>query len=200
MKVTTLSHWIWLSVAILLPFAWALQGEDTHIAGKDDIRSLQSRAPVLPDGWGSAGCFRDSAFLPTIYDYYTTSSRNTPESCIATCSSQGYRFAGLERGRQCWCGNALRRPVQVNSSQCNERCPGDRSQTCGATRRLQVYQFAPPPPIPEGWSPRGCFTDSIAYRALPSSFTSTASNTPATCLARCRSRGFAYAGLEYGVC
>jgi WSC domain len=60
-----------------------------------------------------------------------------------------YQYAGVEYGRECWCGNSLNfngnpgaTPGQnVSDSQCNFECPGNSSEFCGAGVRLNLYWF-----------------------------------------------------------
>ncbi|KAH7368772.1 WSC domain-containing protein [Plectosphaerella cucumerina] len=69
--------------------------------------------------------------------------------CIATC--EGSNFAGVEYGRECWCGERLNvegdppaegvaRPGELlEDAECGFACPGDGSQFCGAGVRMSVY-------------------------------------------------------------
>lgn len=45
---------------------------------------------------------------------------------------------------------------------------------------------------------QGCYTDSASSRALASYTTQSSTNTPANCISTCTSRGYSYAGVEYG--
>ncbi|KAL8699377.1 MAG: hypothetical protein Q9201_006035 [Fulgogasparrea decipioides] len=52
-----------------------------------------------------------------------------------------YNYAGIEYGRECWCGDALA-PSSAQAtaeSQCNKKCPGDATEICGAGNRLTLY-------------------------------------------------------------
>ncbi|KAH6691360.1 WSC domain-containing protein [Plectosphaerella plurivora] len=69
--------------------------------------------------------------------------------CIATC--EGSNYAGVEYGRECWCGERLNiegdkpaegvaRPGEVlEDAECGFTCPGDGSQFCGAGVKMSVY-------------------------------------------------------------
>lgn len=67
--------------------------------------------------------------------------------CLAVCAP--YRYAGVEYGRECWCGNALNLAgnagatpgANVSDAQCNFPCPGNSSEFCGAGNRLNLYYF-----------------------------------------------------------
>jgi hypothetical protein len=50
------------------------------------------------------------------------------------------------------------------------------------------------------WQRLGCFTDSSSTRALANGFySSTTTNSPASCLTNCANLGYKLAGLEFGV-
>lgn len=87
-------------------------------------------------------------------------------------------------------------------------CSGDSSQLCGGTWAIEIYQSSSSTAtttsstttttaVAPTWSPLGCFTDA-GSRALNGASTSSSSNTPASCISYCNSRGFTLAGMEYG--
>jgi len=69
------------------------------------------------------------------------------ETCLAQCYA--YRFAGVEYGSECWCGDTLNlagdgvattTPGQnVTSSECEFTCPGNATEFCGAGLRMSLY-------------------------------------------------------------
>ena len=50
-----------------------------------------------------------------------------------------FRYAGVENGDACHCGNADDKFIPTDPKECNIPCPGDPSQFCGSSWRLQVY-------------------------------------------------------------
>ncbi|KAL8689037.1 MAG: hypothetical protein Q9218_005195 [Villophora microphyllina] len=74
--------------------------------------------------------------LPTLA---LASDSMTVELCLSKCYN--YQYAGIEYGRECWCGNTLASTsAQATAeSQCNKKCPGDNSEICGAGLRLTLY-------------------------------------------------------------
>ena len=67
-------------------------------------------------------------------------SSNTPEFCINACKEKGFKFAGVEWGKQCFCGNT--EPAvdkKVPGTECNMVCPGDSSILCGASWRMNIF-------------------------------------------------------------
>ncbi|KAF4813178.1 WSC domain-containing protein 2 [Colletotrichum siamense] len=69
----------------------------------------------------------------------------TINKCLSACSDKLY--AGVEYGRECWCGNSLNyggsggttMAANVSSSDCSFKCPGNSTQFCGAGVRLNLY-------------------------------------------------------------
>ena len=76
----------------------------------------------------------------------------TVQTCFSLCYQQGFKFAGLQDGSQCFCGDAYGRYGSAVGA-CNTPCAGDPSQSCGGTNANHVYEFvttqvndAPPTP------------------------------------------------------
>lgn len=53
--------------------------------------------------------------------------------------------------------------------------------------------------LPDGWSDLGCFVDSMTKRTLTDQVL-VVHNTPNACITACSSKGFNFAGVEYGSC
>ena len=67
---------------------------------------------------------------------------NSPATCKKFC--EGFRYYGVQYTNQCFCGNNLHGDLKMMpESQCNQVCPGDASQKCGAADRMNLYE-APP--------------------------------------------------------
>ncbi|KAK3354638.1 WSC domain-containing protein [Neurospora tetraspora] len=71
----------------------------------------------------------------------------TVEKCLGFCKSgmkeeKGYRFAGLEYSRECWCATQLfSLSSKVANTECNLACDGNKSQICGGDLRISVYDL-----------------------------------------------------------
>ncbi|KAG6024726.1 hypothetical protein E4U41_001702 [Claviceps citrina] len=62
----------------------------------------------------------------------------TIATCLDTC--RDYRFAGVEYGRECWCGDGVNRAGRnVSDEECGFLCPGDGGEYCGGRVRLSLY-------------------------------------------------------------
>ncbi|GFP60137.1 WSC domain-containing protein ARB_07867 [Trichoderma asperellum] len=76
---------------------------------------------------------------------YNNDTTMTPQVCLSRCGQ--YKYAGVEYGQECWCGNTLNLAgwadstpgKNVSSSECNVVCPGNATEYCGAGNVLQLY-------------------------------------------------------------
>ena len=87
---------------------------------------------------GYQGCYKDRMpvrDLPKRFTRFDT----TPEACISECRYQNYKFAGVQYGYLCFCGNAFGRYGRVKDEDCNSRCNGDVKRNCGAFWHNSVY-------------------------------------------------------------
>lgn len=65
--------------------------------------------------------------------------------CLSACYDKNY--AGVEYGRECWCGDALNiggggdstPAANVTAKDCSFTCPGNSTEYCGAGVRLSLY-------------------------------------------------------------
>ncbi|PPR05468.1 hypothetical protein CVT24_008237 [Panaeolus cyanescens] len=145
--------------------------------------SQPSQIPSLvpaPQGWIYVGCYEDSQ-LRTLDGGFRGSSSTTVISCISTCQGNGFSFAGVEAGSQCYCGNSIRAgATKKTETECGMACTGDASQRCGDIWRLNIYQAQSRPAAPS--SPTTTFpkTTSPAPPPAPSPSTSEPSSTTVT--------------------
>lgn len=100
------------------------------------------------------------------------------ENCKELCYENNYKFAGLEFGNECFCGNDI--PiVSAPMRECHLKCAGDETEICGGFWRLSVYSIPPKPPTSPwtveitveiacafAWDDDYNDEDSDAYRAL----------------------------------
>jgi hypothetical protein len=64
----------------------------------------------------------------------------TVESCIAIATEEGYKYAGVQYGTQCFAGDTLGY-TQVPDSECNMYCDSDSLEICGGTWLNSIYQI-----------------------------------------------------------
>ncbi|RVD89540.1 uncharacterized protein DFL_000543 [Arthrobotrys flagrans] len=118
----------------------------------------------------SLGCYQEPPSGKALSKVFSSNSM-THELCQYYCWSLGQaKFAGVEYGRECWCGNDLNPAATPASppSSCNMPCSGDSSKTCGAGGYLELYSSGPPVPTT---------TSSSSTTAPPSSTSTTSTAT-----------------------
>lgn len=105
----------------------------------------------------SLGCYED--YSTRVLPFRANAGTVTRGSCISACATANYKFAGVQNGGECWCGN--NQPT-VKKDGCNVACAGDKSETCGGVWRLDVFSTGrsggggtttPPPPAHSGLAP-----------------------------------------------
>ena len=87
-------------------------------------------------------CVKDSSqrLLPTAVNV----SSLTPAKCIKACQEKGFKFAGVQIEKECWCGNVVPPEDRIVALQeCNYNCQGDSSIKCGGSLRMRVYRIEP---------------------------------------------------------
>ena len=96
-------------------------------------------------GWAYQGCAQDnvnSRILTGTNNIYSSSQATTDvNTCIEACA--GYTYAGLEYGKQCFCGNSIPSSAVPQANQlgsCNMPCAGNSSQYCGGGSQLSLYK------------------------------------------------------------
>ena len=90
-----------------------------------------------PTGGTYLGCFVDTNSPYNLDGYLERSASNTPERCVNTCREKGFRFAGVEYGQSCLCGNSYDRYGPADN--CDMQCTGDQSKICGGFNANSVY-------------------------------------------------------------
>ncbi|KAI0367419.1 WSC-domain-containing protein [Pilatotrama ljubarskyi] len=96
----------------------------------------------IPVGWASAGCVSDNS-ARALTGYSFASNSMTVATCVSTCASKGFSMAGVEYGRECYCGSSLQNGVgkSISSSSCNMACSADSSSTCGGNWALSLFKY-----------------------------------------------------------
>ena len=64
----------------------------------------------------------------------------TIAKCKKFCADKNYNYAGVEFAKQCFCGND-RPNILAPETDCSMPCTGNKSETCGAGHRINVYQL-----------------------------------------------------------
>ncbi|XP_062571037.1 zonadhesin-like [Saccostrea cucullata] len=88
---------------------------------------------------GFVGCYKDGWYR-TLGGAYRYSRYMTINRCRNICKRRRNRYAGVERGVNCFCGNCLRRKNKLANSQCNVPCGGNKKEGCGGRWRIAIYK------------------------------------------------------------
>ncbi|KAM0255110.1 hypothetical protein ACHAQJ_006114 [Trichoderma viride] len=121
----------------------------------------------LPEDWSHLGCFQDAisrillGAKPVDYLQGDMSSKE----CIDHCMSDGYKFAGTENGRECWCGTSIRDDaVRLPESQCGKPYEGEPTEGCGGSWAIDVFLCSEKAESPQ--EPPGMSTGGFMFRLL----------------------------------
>lgn len=164
-------------------------------------RALAARAPAAGTNWVKLGCYTDTLTPRAMPALEITSDTMTNAYCQEYCDAHGYSLAGTEWSRECYCDNAIDSSLLATNSECDMTCTG-AAEVCGGSARLTVWQNQGTVTDPDrqtvgDWTGQGCYSDSVANRALPTRIYIDGM-TIQKCTTACFGGGYKYAGLEYG--
>ncbi|KAL5005676.1 hypothetical protein ScPMuIL_016834 [Solemya velum] len=84
------------------------------------------------------GCYIDSG-TRDLNGASVNLAANTPQLCTNYCFDQGFAYAGVQYGSQCFCGNEYGTHGPSPESTCNMACPGDPDVKCGSSWKSNIY-------------------------------------------------------------
>ncbi|CAG8694549.1 2489_t:CDS:2, partial [Acaulospora morrowiae] len=108
----------------------------------------------LNDDVNYLGCIKDSPYcgVRALNGSEIEGITNmTVDNCIEYCRQNGFKYAGLEIGTQCFCDNKYDSLTQLDPGDCCFSCAGNNSEICGGPLALSVYKVilhADEPPFP----------------------------------------------------
>ncbi len=85
------------------------------------------------------GCFKDPNNPFDLDGFLERSKLNDPRRCVATCSARGFKYAGVQYGQSCLCGNGYGKFGPAEN--CNMPCTGDPGQVCGGINANGVWEI-----------------------------------------------------------
>ncbi|KAJ6789799.1 hypothetical protein PWT90_02350 [Aphanocladium album] len=129
-------------------------GGGSYISLFVDTNGKDTGPPTPPgvnpgvSGYTSIGCYTEATngrALPNGVGIDKKTVKNCVDACKANVQNGNpapYKYAGLEYGGECWCGNAFSAgSVPAPASDCNMLCNDNATEYCGAGSRLNVYQL-----------------------------------------------------------
>ncbi len=114
-------------------------------ASRGDMPPMPAPPPP-PRTYGNAapaatylGCFRDSDQRDLNASQWDD-GQMTPTRCIRSCADNGFEYAGLQYGSQCFCGNSHGRYGRIDANNCSMPCSGNPGLMCGGTWANSVFR------------------------------------------------------------
>ncbi|KAK4459217.1 WSC-domain-containing protein [Cladorrhinum samala] len=149
----------------LLSAVAAQQQQDPEPEPKPQV--VQPGKSTAPAAYRYLGCYNETTSLAN-----TTGERAlygginlvgsdedgmTVEKCWQFCAKSNekieYKYAGLEYSRECWCATSLNSlSEKVDDSLCDLGCQGNKTQTCGGSLKLTVYEAGAGKQAVIGWA------------------------------------------------
>merc|ERR1711998_201994 len=84
------------------------------------------------------GCFMDKGNR----DLPKNIRESNPKKCFQKAREQGFQYAGLQNGGECWAGNAFGKHGRRDEKECSRTCRKDKSMKCGNGWRNSVWKVS----------------------------------------------------------
>lgn len=144
------------------------------------------------------GCYRDAG-KRDLTKYLFRNAYNNIKLCVDGCKLKGYKFAGVQAGYQCFCGDEFGLYEKRPERECRYKCGGNRFEKCGGSWRNSIYATGVVKKEPNyGKAYLGCFKDT-GRRDLDGATSYTTKLTIQMCIAECKNKGFRFAGMQVGL-
>lgn len=91
----------------------------------------------LPAASEYLGCWRDAN--DRAMSQNPSNSIQGVQACRQRCRDDGYKYAGLQYKKQCFCGNSYTKHHQLDESECDTECDNTPGEICGGSWALSVY-------------------------------------------------------------
>ncbi|KAI1142775.1 WSC domain-containing protein [Hypoxylon sp. FL0543] len=156
----------------LFPAPVQINGTDSLVTGQEGSNNLQI---VDNDSvFRYAGCWSETVAVPPNVraldgPYLVMPGLMTVKPCLEYCGfarnkfdpdKKGYRYAGLELSRECWCGDTLsNHSFQLVDSGCDAPCDGANTTVCGGLSAITLYESSKRTPVCGGEDGNGTYGD-----------------------------------------
>lgn len=73
----------------------------------------------------------------------TSNNQMSVETCASFCSGAGFKYMGVEYGRECYCNNGgpiNGAVVAASEADCSMTCQGNNTEWCGGRSRINIYK------------------------------------------------------------
>ncbi|KAJ3072470.1 hypothetical protein HDU98_003546 [Podochytrium sp. JEL0797] len=89
------------------------------------------------------GCFTDGANARVLPTQQWNLGSLAIETCLKACTASGFRYAGVEFGVECYCGNQPPLAAVGGSTACTMACSGNSAEICGGSAAISVFDLTP---------------------------------------------------------
>jgi len=95
-------------------------------------------------------CFGEQWFGSRFLKIHKNFENNTHQVCKNFCKEQKdsngnvYKFAGVENGKECWCGSDFDPHSNKRSEACTMPCPGNKKEMCGGFYAINIFPVEGP--------------------------------------------------------
>lgn len=130
------------------------------------------------------------------------------EACQQFAQTRNYRYFGLEYSAECYVDDYINPSSQnISASSCKMSCKNNTQQMCGGSNAISLFSntaYLPRIPLSSQTNTsatyiyQGCYTDQGNPRTLSGYSVSQSSNSVDSCVQLCSSKGYSWAGVEYG--
>jgi len=86
---------------------------------------------VQPVTYQDIGCYKDAEDNVHRDFKVKIADDAEPMTCFAMAAKQGFKYAGMQYGRECYGGNEYGAYGKADASECNMPCNRDSSFNCG---------------------------------------------------------------------
>jgi Domain of unknown function (DUF1996)/WSC domain len=196
-----------------------VQPDLNAVLNTDNIIRRRPQPGDMDGDFKYIGCANDQGTPKTLTgNFYQDGNGLTIQQCTAFCKKDGWAYAGVENGYQCYCGNAFLQPLQSKeycAAQDQIVCNGNSLKYCGGRNLVQIYndtktavQVRGTPEAgktkitAKGGSKQatyaGCYPEPSGSRMLTlASFSNQTGMTNELCAAFCDKGGYNLFGTEY---
>ncbi|KAL8752627.1 MAG: hypothetical protein Q9184_005668, partial [Pyrenodesmia sp. 2 TL-2023] len=158
----------------------------TSKTGTSTTSSSTSGPTVVPGNadFAYTACYTEATTGRALTKLAAANDSMTVGICLSACSQ--FKYAGLEYGRECWCGDTIASTATpaTAETQCNKPCAGNANQICGAGNRLTMYTkkaaLAPNARIAQVQSETTSSSSATSGSAISSTSTTTPSSSSTT--------------------
>lgn len=91
-----------------------------------------------PPGTKYLGCLTDDVYARALSVFQASEDEMTVARCTSSCKTAGYKLAGVEYSRECFCGDSMENNATMTDEGCDMNCAGDDMEFCGGADRLNL--------------------------------------------------------------